>query len=255
MKYQEFSKTPLLDLGCGLFYRDSSAGDKKYHILAPLEEVPSFQGEKEEIEYGYTTLSVTGKIEGRLSLEKQSTDFYWNRDLTNKFKSLAGKQLEFLIVLPNYQGYRVRGTLSYKYNNVARNELVKGTLTITPSWMDENHIDDVSEFIEDTAFIETALDSELEVSKSEPLVIDSVVTTPSTATIAVAYYTGKEYKAGETSSICTCVSAAGTESGTKKLTFTAGASSKAGQSEIVELSISADGYATEKQYFYVRIID
>lgn len=255
MKYQEFSKTPVLDLGCGLFYRDPNVGETKYHLLAPLEEVPAFQGEYDEVEYGYTTMSITGKIRGRLSLEKQSTDFYWNRDLTNKFKTLLNKQLDFLVVLPSYQGYRLRGELTYKYNAISRNELVKGSITIIPSWMDETHVDDVSEFVEDTAFITTSIDNELEVSKTSPLVIDNVITEPTTATLTAAYYTGSEYKEGQTSQICTCSITTGTESDTHKLTFTAGSSAIVGKTEIVEIAVKASGYACEKHYFHVKIVE
>ena len=43
MKYQEFKRTPHVDEGCALFYREAT--DTHYHILLPLETIPSFSGD------------------------------------------------------------------------------------------------------------------------------------------------------------------------------------------------------------------
>lgn len=247
MKYQEFSKRPHVDEGCALFYKE--LGDTKYHILLPLETIPTMQGEREELEYTYTTMAVTGKIQGRMSTESSSTDFYWHRDIVNKLKSLKGKQLELLVVLPSYQGYKARGEVSYSYNDITANELVTGTLTITPSWIDDTHIDDVSDIIMETATIETAIDTDIEVSKSTPLKIEGIVTYPAlNVTTAIAYYSDEEYKVGGTSSVATATFATGT------LTITAGSSAEIGSTEIIELAVSSAEYATDKIYIRVTIV-
>lgn len=249
MKYQEFSKRPNVDEGCALFYKEM--GDSKYHILLPLETIPTMQGEREELEYTYTTMAVVGKVQGRMSTETSSTDFYWHRDIVNKLKSLKGKQLELLVVLPSYQGYKARGEVSYAYNDINTGELVTGTITITPSWIDETHIDDVSDLIMETALIESAIDTDVEVSKTTPKVIENISTYPSTATCVLAYYTDDEYKVGGTSTIAT---GNVTGSDKKTLTITANSSAEVGSTEIIEIATNNEGYATDKTYIRVTIV-
>ena len=255
MNYQEFSKKPNTDEGCGLFYKDASKGDTKYHILLPLETIPSVQGDYNEMEYGFTTMSVVGKIKGRLTLNTANTDFYWTRDITNKLKSLKGKQLDLLVVLPSWQGYRIKGEISYTYNDVGRGSLVTGSLTITPSWMDENHIDDVSEFCYDTAIITNSLEPNIEVSKSQTsgLVLSDIVTEPTTATISISYYSDSEYTGTGTSSVVNVSDA--TASGKHTLTFKAGTGATVGSTDIVKLKISAPNYADEEVYIRVVIVE
>lgn len=251
MKYQEFSKTPSVDEGCALFYKEM--GEEKYHILLPLETIPTMQGEREELEYSYTTMAVVGKIQGRMSTETSSTDFYWHRDIVNKLKRLKGKQLDLLVVLPSYQGYMARGEVSYSYNDITAGELVTGTVTITPSWIDETHIDDVSDLVMETATIESSLENDIEVSKTTPKTIDNIATYPATANCAIAYYTDDEYKVGGTSTVATATITANDDKQT--LTITASSSAEVGSTEIIEVAVSASGYATDKTYIRVTIVE
>lgn len=251
MKYQEFSKRPNVDEGCALFYKEMS--DSKYHILLPLETIPTMQGEREELEYSYTTMATVGKIAGRMSAESSSTDFYWHRDIVNKLKRLKGKQIDLLVVLPSYQGYKAKGEVTYSYNDITAGELVTGTITIVPSWIDDEHIDDVSDLIMETAIVESSLETDVEVSKSKALEIDNVVLYPTDATVTLAYYSDEEYKVGGTSSVVTATFT--TSETTKKLSLTAGTSAVVGSSDIVELTITKDGYASDKTYIRVTIVE
>lgn len=198
MKYQEFKRTPHLEEGCALFYRDSLNGDTLFHILLPLETIPSFSGETEEIEYGYTTMETTGKINGRKSLNKSENDFYWVRDFVNKLKSLRKRQIDLLVILPDYMGYRLRAEIDYTYNEIVLNELATGTMSITPSWMDSEHIDDVSDLIQETATIDEIEPiinvklSEDSAGKKIPISTNPVSGVTSTISYQSKNYTGSE---------------------------------------------------------------
>lgn len=203
MKYQEFKRTPHLDEGCALFYRDSVAGDTLFHILLPLDTIPAFSGEVEEIEYGYTTMDSMGKIRGRKSLNETESEFYWVRDFANKLKSLKGRQLELLVILPDYMGYRLRGEIDYTYNEIVINELATGTMSITPSWMDTEHIDDVSDLIQETATIDE-IDPIINISIDDTPETGKVIpisTNPLSGVTATFAYQSKSYATSGTSEI------------------------------------------------------
>ena len=250
MKYQEFKRTPHVDEGCALFYREAT--DTHYHILLPLETIPAFSGDVEEIEYGYTTMSARGLINGRRSLNSSDNDFYWVRDFTNKLKALKGKQLDLLVILPDYQGYKLRGEVSYTYNEITVNDLVTGTMTITPSWMDDNHIDDVSDLIQETATIEE-VDPIINISASEFGTSGytlNLTTDPVTGITGEVSYHSTAYKSGETSTIATATFVAGSDENSKStLTIKP---LKAGR-EIIKIKTSASGYASWETYITVNV--
>lgn len=245
MNYQEFSRVPHKDEGCALFYKEHS--ESKYHILIPLEEIPTMQGDRDEIEYGYTTMAVNGVMKGRLTATTAETDFYWHRDFTNKLKTLKGKQIDLLVVLPSWQGYFARGEVSYSYNNVTRGELVKGTISITPSWIDDTHTDNVLDFCQETANITSAFDTELTISLADYKTNGysfAIEKYPTTATITFAYESQENYKASGVSTIL----GATFESDAIKIT------PKTTGTEIIKASISASGFATWDTYFAVKVV-
>lgn len=248
MNYQEFSRTPHKDEGCALFYKERS--ESKYHILIPLESIPTMQGNRDEIEYGYTTMPVNGLMKGRLTASTAETDFYWHRDFTNKLKSLKGKQVDLLVVLPSWQGYFATGEISYSYNEVTRGDLVKGTISITPSWIDETHTDNVLDFCEETANITSALDPDMTLSlatyKTSGYSI-AVEKYPSTASLAFSYESKEDYKTSGVSDIVTA--AVGSDG--KSITITP----KAVGTDIIKISISATKYATWDSYIAVKVIE
>lgn len=252
MNYQEFTKIPNRDEGCALFYKEAS--ESKYHILLPLETIPTLQGDREELEYTYTTMSTTGKIKGRLSAQTATTDFYWHRDIVNKLLSLKDKQLDILVVLPDWQGYFARGEVSYSYNDISANDLVMGTLTITPSWIDEVHTDNVKDFCMDTAMISSAIDNSIKVSKTKPVEFE-VTVDPTSATLAIAYHSASEYGSGTSSVVTATSSAVSGSTGKFKITLTAGTSATIGSTDIVKITTSANNYASDSTYIFVTIVE
>ena len=245
MKYQEFRRTPHLDEGCALFYRYGS--DTKFHILLPLETIPAFSGDVEEIEYGYTTMASNGLVKGRKSLNSSDNDFYWVRDFSNKLASLKGKQVDLLVILPDYQGYRLRGEISYTYNEITVNELATGSMTITPSWMDEDHIDDVSDLIQETATIEE-IDPIINVSLAQESagITLNLVTDPITGVTGTITYSSLGYATNESGSeIATATFTASTLKITPK---------KKGR-EIVKITTSATGCASWDTYVTINVLD
>lgn len=254
MKYQEFKRTPHLDEGCALFYRDGTEANGKYHILLPLETIPSFSGDVEEIEYGYTTMASNGLLKGRRSLNSSENDFYWIRDFTNKLLSLKGKQLDLLVILPDYQGYKLRGEVSYRANEITTNELATGTMTITPSWMDEDHIDDVSDLIQETATI-VDIDPIINLSLSEFSTTGYVLnltTEPFTGVTGEVSYSSQGYSSGAASSFVTATftPVAGTVT---KTTLTI-KPLEVGR-EIVKIKTSATDCASWETYITINITE
>lgn len=245
MKYQEFKRTPHLDEGCALFYRDGA--DTKFHILLPLETIPAFSGDVEEIEYGYTTMASNGLVKGRKSLNSSENDFYWVRDFSNKLESLKGKQIDLLVILPDYQGFRLRGEISYTYNEITVNELATGSMTITPSWMNEELIDDVSDLIQATATIEE-INPIINVSLSQESagITLNIVTDPIAGVTGTITYSSLGYITNETGSeIATATFTVSTLTITPK---------KKGR-EIVKITTSATGCASWDTYVTINVLD
>ena len=249
MNYQEFYRKAHTDEGCALFYKVGT--DTKYHILIPLDTIPSFSGDVEEIDYGYTTMASNGVLKGRKSLNSSETDFYWVRDFTNKLKDLKGKLLEFLIVLPDYQGYRLRGEIDYDYNEISRNDSVTGTLTITPSWKEDTHIDDVSDLIQETATIED-IDPIVELSLTENSAGKTlnIPTDPVSGVTATIRYGSLSYFGTDESAVAgvTFTPASGNDA---KATLKIMPKTKG--REIVKITTSATDYASWDTYITVIV--
>ena len=110
MRYQEFFKKPYIDEGCALFFRTKE--ESKFHLFIPLETIPAIVGDQDEVDYGYTTMAINGTIAGRKSTASAEEDFYWIEDYTNRLKEYSGQELDFLVILPDYQGYFFRGTIT-----------------------------------------------------------------------------------------------------------------------------------------------
>ena len=65
-----------------LLYREN--GEKKFHILIPLETIPSVFGATESLEYNLLSCDTPGSIEGDETLEQQEREFMWHRDNVRK---------------------------------------------------------------------------------------------------------------------------------------------------------------------------
>lgn len=245
MKYQEFSQTPHLDEGCALFYKE--AGESKYHILLPLENIPAFVSDFDEVEYGYTTMKVNGLIKGRKNASSGETDFYWTRDFANKLKSLKGKSYDMLVVLPSWQGYLLRAEIDYSYNEISRNDLVTGTLSITPNWVDDTHIDDVRDLCMETAIIDKEIDTELTLSKTTYGISGfsmPISTYPASGTTLEFSYFSQSYVGSTASDIVKI------EQETTNLKITP---LKAGY-DIIKIKTTATGYGYWETYIAVEVV-
>lgn len=181
MNLQKFcDKKAISGYGSALLYRDAQAGDKKYHLLIPLETVPSVNGSVDTFEFDLLTCPSKGQVEGKESLEQKDVEFLWHRDNVARLEALQGRVLDFLAVYSDMTGRKFSGTIKVRPNDV-NNDIVRGTFTITPLSASVTTILDCSDIIQDTVAFASTIPAEIEVGVNKPYELDCQ-TNPATGT-------------------------------------------------------------------------
>lgn len=219
--------------GSALLYKDSSAGDTKYHLLIPLETVPSVSGSADSFEFDLLTSTSKGKIAGKESLDEKDVEFLWHRDNVKRLEDLQGKTLDFLAVYADMTGRKFSGTIQVRPND-ASNDVFRGTFTITPTSAETTTILDVSEEIQDTVTFTSAIPSRITIKKSETKEM-TIGTNPSTATLVAT--------SSNTNITASCMSS----------TLTISSSSSTATTGVVEVKASASGMASWTTYILVEV--
>ena len=182
IELQKFcDKKTMSGYGSALLYRD--IGEEKYHLLLPLETVPTPEGSVDTFEYDLLTCKSKGQIEGKTSLEQKEVDFLWHRDNVLRLQELEGRVLDFLAVFRDFTAKAYSGTIKVKPQD-ATNDIFKGTLTITPVSIKEEILLDCRDLIQDTCWFISSVPDTLKLAKSGTKTF-KINVTPNDATVTV----------------------------------------------------------------------
>lgn len=114
--------------------------DMKYSFAFACGTIPSSVGDVDTYDSFIITEKYKGKTEGQQSLEKIDLPVVWHRDMKARCIELAEmKELDFLIIAPDYTAEQITGTLSYKRGDLGDSTL-EGTVSITPNSMSDDKI-------------------------------------------------------------------------------------------------------------------
>lgn len=164
--------------GSLLLYKKPS--EEKYHILIPLETTPSVFGSTDTFEYDLLSCKSTGMIKGKVRLEATDVDFMWHRDNVRKLEELQDQTLDFMTVYGDFTARTFTATIQIRPNN-AEAEIMRGTLTITPSSASTTTLYDARPLIQDTIMFTTPIPDSVEIGENGYSIL--VETDCTTATI------------------------------------------------------------------------
>jgi hypothetical protein len=181
--------------GSALLYLDPAVdNDGLYHLLIPLETVPSVNGSADTFEYDLLTCPTKGQVEGKESLEQAEIEFLWHRDNVKRLEALQGKTIDFLAVYGDFTGRKFSGTVKVRANEAGA-DVMKGTFTITPTSASTTTLLDCRSLIKETVTIASNVEANVVISgtgnkeiefKCDPTeaTIKAVSDTPSVATVS-----------------------------------------------------------------------
>jgi hypothetical protein len=150
--------------GSALLYLDPAVDtDGLYHLLIPLEAVPSVNGSADTFEYDLLTCPTKGQVEGKESLEQAEIEFLWHRDNVKRLEALQGKTIDFLAVYSDFTGRKFSGTVKVRANEAGA-DVMKGTLTITPTSASTTTLMDCRSLIKETVTIASNVEANIVIS-------------------------------------------------------------------------------------------
>ena len=150
--------------GSALLYLDPSVdNDGLYHLLIPLEAVPSVNGSPDTFEYDLLTCPTKGQVEGKESLEPAELEFLWHRDNVKRLEALQGRTIDFLTVYGDFTGRKFSGTIRVRQNEAGA-DVMKGTLTITPTSASTTTLMDCRSLIKETVTIASSVEASVVIS-------------------------------------------------------------------------------------------
>lgn len=120
--------------GSALMVDEEESG--QYSIVIPLEAIPSVSGEPETFPYNVLTEPSKGNVKGKEEMEAGSTNFFYTKENCERLDKLKGKILPYMTLLSNGIGVKFHAELSYRLNDIENSDIIKGTLTLTPSSLD-----------------------------------------------------------------------------------------------------------------------
>lgn len=209
--------------GSALLYLDPAVDtDGLYHLLIPLEAVPSVNGSPDTFEYDLLTCPTKGQVEGKEALEPAEIEFLWHRDNVKRLEALQGKTIDFLAVYGDFTGRKFSGTVKVRANEAGA-DVMKGTLTITPTNASTTTLMDCRALIKETVTIASTVEANIVINGTEKKEFE-VKCDPTEATIEVST---------DTEGVATVQSTGST------VTITGVAKGYA----IVTIKATADGYA------------
>lgn len=148
MDMQKFCDRRVLSgYGSALLYKE--ANESLYHLLVPLETVPTVFGSVDTFEYDLLTCKTKGNVEGKETLDQQDVEFMWHRDNVKRLEDLQGRMLDFMLVYGDFSARTFSGTIRVRPNESTA-DILTGTITITPSSAETDTLLDCRELIQDT---------------------------------------------------------------------------------------------------------
>lgn len=166
--------------GSALLYKE--ANETLYHIVTPLESVPTVSGSVDTFDFDILTCPSKGQVEGKESLDQVEVDFLWHRDNIARLESLQGRVLDFMAVYQDFTARTFTGTIKIRPQEAGA-DIMRGTFTITPMSASTTTILDARDLIQDTVMFTNAIDDHIVMSENSYDVV--VKTNPATANVAV----------------------------------------------------------------------
>lgn len=228
---------PNTGYGAQLMYKEGN--ESKFHLLIPLETVPTVTGSVETFEYDILTCTSKGQLSGKETLEAGETDIMWHRDNINRLKKLRGRTLNLLKVHADYTAEAFTGTIEFTSSDIS-GDVDRGTITITPVSIDKDYILDCRDIIQPTAWFTGAVPEKVDVSSTAYAL--SVGVRPATATVTARYLDNLGNPLGTNPPGYSDLSSVTVGSGIASLSLPH--PTTAGKNALVELTVTATGYAS-----------
>lgn len=168
-------------IGAMLFAMNDSG---LFSLYIPLETVPSAASTPDSIDIDVTSSDTITKIKGKMTMEDKETEFFLHRDSIRKIKKSVGKTEKFLIVNPDFTGYRFDADVSMAQNDASSGDPLKGAIKFTPK-MDGGFIDNVYDLIQKTAKFKSAVEPVIALDKTTGTYTTVIETDPADADITV----------------------------------------------------------------------
>lgn len=166
--------------GSALLYKSSN--ETLYHLLVPLEGTPSVVGSLDTFEYDLLNCSTKGQVEGKYNLEQSEIKFLWHRDNVKRLEDLQDKVLDFLIVYQDFTARKFTGTFKVSPDEAGA-DVMRGTITFTPTTAETTTILDARDLIMDTVIFTSQIDSSIKMTGTTHTVV--VNTDPTNATFEI----------------------------------------------------------------------
>ena len=130
----------------------------KYVFFIPLTSLPSVVGSTSTVEHNVTTSETVGKIKDKRSIDDKDVEFLYHRDNIARLNKFLGKKNRFMVVYPDFTGWKFTSEYVYKPNDA--DSKVTGTITFISSDVDTQATLDVRDLIAKTVFVTSELPSE-----------------------------------------------------------------------------------------------
>lgn len=151
-------------LGTALCYRLSS--ETKYHILAPVENLPAVFGTPDTIEYSSTTNRNVTNVMGKNSTETVEINLPYNLDYINICSDISGLEVNFAYIdLDDFSGQEFTGTPRYHLADVGTSDIKTIVLSIAVTNAIEDITEDLFNLFEDTVSFLTPVPASIELDK------------------------------------------------------------------------------------------
>ena len=177
-KYCE--KRAMSGYGSALLYKE--ANETLYHLVLPLETVPTPNGSVDTFDFDILTCPSKGQVEGKESLDQKDVDFLWHRDNVARLEGLQGRVLDFMAVYQDFTARTFTGTIKVRPQDPTA-DIHRGTFTITAMSASTTTILDARDLIQDTVVFTNAIPASATMTSNTYTV--EVKTDPATATFEV----------------------------------------------------------------------
>lgn len=163
--YDVFNEKAIYSGGAQLNVWDSTLS--KYVLLVPLETVPVPSGSVNTFDINVLTSASIGKVAGKTTIDDKDTTFMAHRDNFKRLMEVSGKQMDYLVSLPDFTGYKFAGELRFRLDDLA-DEKATGTLTIIASSVDENPTLDCYDMMAHTCAIDSQIPTITKITSTTP---------------------------------------------------------------------------------------
>lgn len=141
--------------------------DGFYELTIPLEGISSVFGDTETFDYNILTEAGKGRVRGKVEVEDAAIDFMWNKENCNRLDELKGKVLPYMVAYGNGLAVLFNAEISYRPNDVDNGDVLKGTMTITPSSIQPDVVYDCRGLIRQTLKFAGTIPKKITVTKDD----------------------------------------------------------------------------------------